>query len=215
MQTTLKIDPVQPETHVANITVVEPEDALRADCYALLGAVLAAPPNQAVVDAITSIQRFDADDGAAMARAWHGLRLAGESATDLAALDDEHHALFIGVGRGELMPYGSWYLTGFLMEQPLAALRRSLTELGFERQQDVKEPEDHVAALCEVMSLIAVNNELPFEVQQGFFDNHLAPWIGQFFKDLQEAKSARFYRAVGLFGETFIDIEKHYFSMPV
>ncbi|MGI9303675.1 MAG: TorD/DmsD family molecular chaperone, partial [Gammaproteobacteria bacterium] len=132
MQTTLKIEPVQPKMQAASITVVEPEDVLRADCYALLGALLTAPPTRAVIDAIQSIQRIDADDGAAMARAWHSLRLAGESAADLAALDDEHHALFVGVGRGELMPYASWYLTGFLMEQPLAALRRALKELGFE-----------------------------------------------------------------------------------
>jgi TorA maturation chaperone TorD len=124
--------------------------------------------------------------------------------------------LFIGLGRGELVPYGSWYVTGFLMERPLAELRVDLKRLGMERQEDVHEPEDHVAALCETMSLLVLSgDEAPFDEQREFFSKHLAPWIGRFFGDLAAAPSAHFYRSVGLLGERFMEVERTYFSMLV
>jgi TorA maturation chaperone TorD len=108
------------------------------------------------------------------------------------------------VGRGELMPYGSWYLTGFLMEQPLARLRGELSELGFARRDGVKEPEDHAAALCDVMAMISTGEDAAsLDVQTGFFSRHIAPWMGRFFRDMQQAPSARFYRAVGQLGEQY------------
>jgi TorA maturation chaperone TorD len=150
-----------------------------------------------------------------MAAAWRMLAQAGERA-DRDALDDEYHALFIGIGRGELVPYGSWYLTGFLMEQPLALLRRDLARLGFERQPDVREPEDHAAALCETMALLIGGDEAAgLDQQREFFERHLAPWMGRFFRDMQGAESARFYRAVGYFGEQFMTIEQQYLGMAV
>jgi TorA maturation chaperone TorD len=112
------------------------------------------------------------------------------------------------------MPYGSWYTTGFLMDRPLGVLRQELATLGFERQADVHEPEDHVAALCETMALIiGSENEIPFDTQRKFFSDHMGHWLGKFFGDLQQAKSARFYRAVGQLGEQFIEIEKRYLEM--
>ncbi|MDX1529573.1 MAG: molecular chaperone TorD family protein, partial [Gammaproteobacteria bacterium] len=130
-------------------------------------------------------------------------------------LDDEYHDLFIGIGRGEVIPYGSWYLTGFLMDRPLAVLRGDLAELGFERQQDVKEPEDHIAALCEIMAMLITNEEHDIAVQRRFFQAHIEPWGRTFFQDLQKAKTARFYRAVGQFGEQFVDFEQKYLSLLV
>ncbi|MGH8502340.1 MAG: TorD/DmsD family molecular chaperone [Gammaproteobacteria bacterium] len=148
-----------------------------------------------------------------MAPAWRSLRLAAEAAR-VESVDDEYHALFIGVGRGELMPYGSWYLSGFLMERPLAVLRGALRSLGIERQSGVGEPEDHATALCETMSMIIESaDEIGFATQQAFFNEHMAPWMGQFFLDMQTAESACFYREVGQFGEQFIKLEQHYFSM--
>ena len=129
------------------------------------------------------------------------------------AVDDEFHDLFIGVGRGELIPYGSWYRTGFVMDKPLAVLRSDLAALGFERREDVSEPEDHAAALLETMALIAASPEHDFDVQRRFFDRHLAIWMPTFFADLQSADSARFYRAVGKFGERFMKFETQYLSI--
>lgn len=187
--------------------------ALRANSYSLLAAMLAAPISQDVLDRLKQIDADAAAGGGDMAAAWHALKLAGQWAT-IEMLDDEYHELFIGVGRGELMPYGSWYMTGFLMDRPLAVLRQDLAALGIERQEDVHEPEDHVAALCETMGLIINSGEeISWDTQRKFFSDHMLPWIGKFFADLQTAKAARFYRAVGQLGEQFVEIEKRYLAM--
>src|SRR5690606_34244937 len=110
----------------------------------------------------------------------------------------EYFELFEGVGRGELLPYASYYLTGFLNERPLAQLRSDLGRLGLERAEGHFEPEDHLGTLCEVMSGLAAGR---FDVAPGedehFFVRHLLPWAERFFTDLEQARSARFYRTVG------------------
>ena len=192
---------------------------MRANTYRLLARLLAAPVPR---DLLEMLRRIDGsgeaggtNDAIAMARAWQTLRIAGERAT-VEGIDDEYHDLFIGIGRGELVPYGSWYMTGFLMDRPLALLRRDLSALGIEREADVHEPEDHVSALCEAMSLVIESaGEIPLERQQKFFFDHLAPWMGRFFADLQQARSAKFYLAVGQLGELFIGVETKYLDMAV
>ena len=129
-------------------------------------------------------------------------------------MEDEFQQLFIGLGRGELVPYASWYLTGFLMEKPLGELREHLAGLGFERQSGVHEPEDHIAALCEVMSIL-IQEDRPHAESAGFFETHLAPWSDRFFADLSQAKAAVFYRNLGRFGAAFIELERRYFSMQI
>lgn len=193
------------------VMVVSAEDRARADVYALLGALLAAPPREPTLQMLRALPGADSEDGDLTA-AWAMLKQAADRA-EAEALTSEYHDLFIGIGRGELVPYGSWYVTGFLMERPLAELRVDLARLGFERIEEVHEPEDHVAALCETMSLIANDDTVPFEQQREFFRKHLEPWVGRFFADLQGAQSASFYRAVGLVGERFIQIEQTYLAM--
>jgi TorA maturation chaperone TorD len=189
-------------------------ERLRANTYSLLGALLAAPPADSLIQLLTRITPAEAGANDHLASAWEVLRLAGERAS-VASLDDEYHELFVGIGRGELVPYGSWYMTGFLMDQPLAVLRRDLAELGFERQEDIKEPEDHVAALLETMGLMIGDGDVPVDVQRRFFQSHMGPWMKTFFLDLQKASAARFYRAVGQFGEQFIEFEHKYLTMLV
>jgi len=122
--------------------------------------------------------------------------------------------LFIGIGRGEVLPYGSYYLTGFLHERPLARLRADLQRLGIERIAPQSEPEDHAAILCEIMAGLAAG-KFPAapEQQRQFFEKHLAPWMGQFFVDLAAAKMADFYRSVGAVGRLFIEIETQAFAL--
>ena len=184
---------------------------MRANTYGLLGALLARPPGQAMFDLLASME-IPSDDG--LGAAWRGLESAAQRA-DVESVDDEYHDLFIGVGRGELIPYGSWYRTGFMMDKPLAVLRSDLAALGFERQDDVKEPEDHAAALLETMALIVASPEHGVDVQRRFFDHHVAPWMRALFADLQTADSARFYRAVGQFGDQFMAFEMQYLSIVV
>jgi TorA maturation chaperone TorD len=191
---------------------VAQDESLRANTYSLLGALLAAPPAPSLLHLLTQITPATGAGRDDLATAWEVLRLAGERAS-VESLDDEYHELFVGIGRGELVPYGSWYMTGFLMDQPLAILRRDLAELGFQRQQETKEPEDHVAALLEIMGLLIGESDASVDVQRRFFQSHMAPWLNTFFLDLQKAQAARFYRAVGQFGEQFIVFERKYLTM--
>ncbi len=189
---------------------VDDADALRAGIYRLLATLLAAPPSQELLDTLKVVEA--GEDDAPLAPAWRMLALAAQR-TSAAAADDEYHALFVGITRGEMMPYGSWYLTGFLMERPLAELRQDLKELGYARDPDVKEPEDHAAALCETMSLLIDDQDTGFGRRKKFFDDHIEPWMMRFFQDLQSAEAAEFYGAVGLLGEKFLQVDKRYLGM--
>jgi TorA maturation chaperone TorD len=114
-----------------------------------------------------------------------------------------------------LLPYGSYYLTGFLHERPLARLRADLARFGVERQEGNVEPEDHVAILCEIMAgLVSGRFGAPPDADREFFQKHMASWIGRFFTDLEKAKSADFYRRIGALGQVFISIETEAFALP-
>ncbi len=190
-----------------------PEDAIRASTYRLLATLLARPAEEATLALLRQIEVDETAQDNAMAAAWKTLSLAAQRAS-VEAVDDEYHALFIGVGRGELVPYASWYLTGFMMERPLAQLRQDLKRLGFSRRDEVKEPEDHAAALCETMSMIiAAPKEVSAHEQRNFFEEHIAPWMVRFFEDMQNANSAIFYSAVGALGERFLEIDRQYLDM--
>ncbi len=206
----------QSETGTAPITpdelALSREQQYRAGAYGVLASLLALPPDQARLDWVSGFAPID-QPGDAMALAMSMLGLAAKSCRP-ETIEDEYHALFIGLGRGELVPYGSWYLTGFLMERPLGRLRSDLAMLGFQRDPQVHEPEDHVAALCEVMQLL-ITDELPHERQAAFFNTHMADWFKRFFVDLSEARSAVFYRAVGRFGIAFMEMEQRYLAMQV
>jgi TorA maturation chaperone TorD len=200
---------------VANGIAQPLEEPPRANAWSLLGRLLASPPDEQVLELLASADSAALGTENLLAAAWDMLVQAAAK-TSPAELEDEFQDLFIGVGRGELMPYGSWYLTGFLMEQPLARLRGELAALGFERRDGVSEPEDHAAALCDVMAMLSAGGcSAPVEVQSGFFSRHIAPWMGRFFRDMQQAPSARFYRAVGQLGEQYLALEGQFLNAPV
>lgn len=184
----------------------------RAVAYSMLAALLGNSPEQQVLNRVAGLADVVEDkDDFAIAMSMLGLSARAASPPEV---DDEFHALFIGIGRGELVPYGSWYLTGFLMEKPLGVLRDDLAAIGYQRSDATREPEDHVAALCEVMALM-INDGHSLEQQSLFFDRHIASWFGPFFMDMGEAKSAVFYRSVARFGKAFFDFEKQYLAMGV
>jgi TorA maturation chaperone TorD len=201
------------ESRVPMVTAAD-DDQVRGNVYALLGHLLSAPPDAEVLESLAAIR--PAPEGESLlAASWQMLGDAATRATP-ESLRDEHTTLFIGLGRGEVVPYASWYLTGFLMEQPLARLRGDLQELGIERHEGVREPEDHAAALCDAMALlISGDDPAPVAIQSRFFARHMEPWMGRFFRDLQQAASARFYRAVGQLGEQFIEVETKAFGMSM
>ncbi len=194
---------------------VDSGDELRAIGYRMLGRLLAHPADEDLLGRLRDLQIDERGSGREMAAAWSMLKLAAQKARP-EQVEDEFNQLFIGIGRGELVPYGSWYLSGFLMEKPLALLRRDLDQLGFERRPGVSEPEDHAAALCDVLGMLASSEpRSPFDVQKHFFERHIGCWMERFFDDLQRAQSAHFYRAVGQLGSSFIALEKRYFGMEV
>jgi TorA maturation chaperone TorD len=196
------------------MTTPAEEDRIRGNIYALLGNLLAGPPDANLLQLLQDIS-LEPDDDGLLASSWQMLADAAAHA-NLDALREEYDALFIGIARGEVVPYASWYLTGFLMEQPLADLRGDLQSLGIQRHPGVHEPEDHVAALCDTMALL-INSDAPtpLDDQYRFFARHLEPWVPRFFGDLQKASSAVFYRAVAKLGEQFIGIEIQAFQAAV
>ena len=189
------------------------EEQSRADVYRLLGALLAAPPGEEVLSLVQGMHVSTGDASSPLIEAVGDLNRAAEKAS-VESLSTEYYRLFIGLGRGELVPYASWYLTGYLMEKPLAALRQDLQRIGIERQEAISEPEDHVAALCEVMGMIICENVLQFNEQKTFFDAYICSWMRQFFADLRQADAAVFYSAVGALGERLMGVETTYFAMP-
>jgi TorA maturation chaperone TorD len=187
---------------------VDPIDAARAREYALLAALLSAPPSNALLGEIAQLR----GDATPLGRAHAALAEAASEAGS-AAVEREYFDLFVGLGRGELLPYASYYLTGFLNERPLSRLREDLAALGIARDDSNFEPEDHAATLCEVMAgLAGARFPATPEAQRAFFERHVAPWMGRLFSDMEGAASARFYRSVGSLGRLLLEIEAEAFT---
>jgi TorA maturation chaperone TorD len=193
--------------------MIDEEQVYRASAYSLLAALLRAPPDQALLERLGQLSPSGDAEPDELLEAMREVAEIAEKFTP-EQLDDEYHALFIGVGRGELVPYGSWYLTGYLMEQPLSELRDDLRALGFERSPDTHEPEDHISAIFEVFSVMITDGS-SLEMQQKFYNKHMSSWLERFFGDLATSKSAQFYKPVARFGAAFIELEKAYLSMRI
>lgn len=196
-------------------TLLDDADLARADAYALLAHLLFAPPQAAVLESLRQMQRADAGD--AMGQAWNGLCAAAgdEAAAAAAAIAEEYAALFISMGKPEVSLYGSWYLTGFLMEKPLALLRDDLRQLGLTRREGQSDPEDHIAGELEVMRHLIMRGAGDAAWQRIFFQQHLQPWYGDFCAALvaAEVEGGGFYRAVARFMQAFLDMERDHFRL--
>jgi TorA maturation chaperone TorD len=184
-------------------------DVARAREYAMLAALLIRAPDADFLKQIASLTGDATPFGLA-----HRALAEAAAHTNAADVEDEYFNLFIGVGRGELLPYASYYLTGFLHERPLAQLREDLDRLGIARSEGNAEPEDHAAILCEIMAgLIEGRFPAPAGSDRAMFEKHLVPWIGRFFNELEQAKGAVFYRPIGMIGRLFMQIEREAFAM--
>lgn len=200
---------LRPDLFTPASTEIDDIDIARAQEYSLLSALLARAPDQALLDRLAALRVDPSPLGVAHSA------LADAANTSVERVEREYFDLFIGIGRGEMLPYGSYYLTGFLHERPLARLRGDLQVIGIERAEGEVEPEDHAAILCEIMAGLAVNKwDAPEGSDRTIFEKHMAPWIGRFFTDLERSDTAKFYRAVGTLGRTFIEIEQEAFALP-
>ncbi len=187
------------------------EDQLRADLYDYLAALLAGPPSKALLKKTTALQ----GDGSDLGIGFKALARVASAQNEKSA-ESEFNALFIGVGRGELLPYASFYLTGFLNEKPLSVLRKDMTGLRIKRAQNVFEPEDNIASLFEMMAGMITGrfgDPTSLDQQKEFFNRHIGPWAGHFFSDLEGAKNSVLYAPIGAIGRVFIEIEQEAFRM--
>lgn len=198
-------------TEAAVTMDVAEEDALRANLYDFLGALLASPPKAELLKKAAGLTGDDTDIGRGVKALSTIAGAFGEQGAR-----EEFEALFIGLGRGELMPYASYYMTGFLNEKPLANLRNDMTRLGIERSPNVYEPEDNIASLCEMMAGLIRGrffSSADLAEQKRFFNTHIGPWAGHFFTDLEGAKNSVLYAPIGAIGRAFIEVEREAFRM--
>jgi len=194
-----------------------PEDATRAGLYALLARLFAAAPDRALLDALSRADEMDAAAGFdGLAIAWRRLREAVPGA-DPEALRQEFDDLFVGVGQSIVSPYTTRYRGDAAAAMWLAQLRADLFTLGVARRDGVKEPEDHVAALADVMRLLITDDGLsPRERvarQHGFFMKYLAPAYRELGGAISAAREADFYRRVGDLLVAFLDLESESFQI--
>jgi TorA maturation chaperone TorD len=198
----------EPESGQAAAT--DEVDLARAAEYSLLATLLVRSPDADLLSRLAQMRGDDSSLGLA-----HAALGKAAARTDAKLTAREYFALFVGLGRGELMPYASHYLTGFVHGRPLANLRQTLRRIGIERVETQTEPEDHAAILLEIMAGLASGKiAAPAGTDREIFGNHLAPWIAHFFSDLEKSASVDFYAVVGTLGRTFTEIEAQGFLMP-
>jgi TorA maturation chaperone TorD len=201
---------LRPDLFGTRAQAAEEVDAARAQEYALLATLLARAPEAELMARLARLRGDASPLGLAHAA-------LGEAAARLGleSVGREYFDLFVGVGRGELLPYASYYLTGFLYERPLARLRADLRRLGLARAEGFSEPEDSAVFLCGLMSSLAGGGiEAPPDADREIFENHIAPWMGRLFTDMAISPTADFYARVGALGQAFLDIETEAFKLP-
>lgn len=203
---------------VSETTAPDAVEQERAQLFALLARLLSAAPDEDLLQRLSGLGQ--GDHAAPLGRALARLAESAAAVPSAAAAEREYFALFIGVGRGELLPYASYYRTGFLHDRPLAELRGDLARLGIARAPGVPDPEDHIAFLCETYAglldgtLGPADPASPPGAAPEFLARHMRPWAGRFFADLEAAEAARFYRAVGALGRLAIEIEEAAAELP-
>lgn len=190
---------------------IAPEDESRAAIYAMLAKLLSAPPTADDLAAIGQLQGSDSAFGQSIRRIAEAAR-----SVRVADAEDAYHTLFIGLTRGKLLPYGSYYLTGFLHEKPLARLRATMGQLGIESDPDNKDPEDHIASVLDMMGGLIrgdFGQPVPVAQQRKFFHDHVQSWAPYFFRDLEKVEDHELYAAIGNVGRIFLELEDAAFSM--
>jgi len=134
---------------------------------------------------------------------------------------DEYTRLFIGPREPEVTPYESFYLTGRLLDRPLAVVRAFLNEIGLEKQEGYSEPEDFLAFELEVIrrlihrqqSAADPDGEVRWLNSQGrFLKEHLLVWGPAVARDLAGARGAVFYRGVAKLLQGFLELERDLFK---
>lgn len=204
------IYPIHDQAVIASPQALDEIDEARARECEVIGALLWRAPTADTLAVLRNLQ----GDASPLGMAHLALAEAAEEATP-ESLRDEFFELFIGVGRGELLPYASYYLTGFLHERPLALVREDMGALGLARDERAGEPEDHIAVLLDILAKL-IRGDVSGEGIDAdrFYARHIEPWGERFFADLEVAKASTFYKAVGRLGSLFLSIETQAARLP-
>ncbi|NMM10414.1 MAG: molecular chaperone [Polaromonas sp.] len=192
------------------------EETARAEVYGLLAALYYAAPSAELHQNLCVAVTEAPAAGALLESSW-GELVAAARGQSVAELGQEYDALFGGVGKPEVYLFGSHYLSGFLNEKPLAALRTDIAALGLARDDGtMPETEDHIAYLCEVMRYLIAGDDVEvanLTRQREFFARHLQPWVSRMCEAIMQHPRARFYRALAVFTQAFIGVESQGFDM--
>ena len=191
------------------------EETARAEIYGLLAALFYAAPTPALLEGLRLAVTEAPAAGALLEASWSEL-VAAARAMSAHEVADEYDALFGGVGKPEVYLFGSHYLSGFLNEKPLAALRTELAELGLTRGDAMAETEDHYAYLCEVMRYLIAGDDVEvanLTRQREFFTRHVQPWAQQMCDAVAVHPKSRFYKCVAQFTHSFTSVEAQGFDM--
>ena len=190
------------------------EELARAELYGLLARLWLAPPDADLLQQFKVAVTQAPETGAHLEAPWQAL-VAAMRESSLESAADEYDALFLGVGKPEVFLYGSYYLTGFLNERPLAALRTDLAALGLARDESRLETEDHIAYGFEVMRYLIAGDDLAvcnLEQQRRFFRSHLQPWVEALCDAVEAHPAARLARALAAFTRAFVQVETQGFD---
>lgn len=196
-------------------TADDSEELARAELYGLLASLWLAPPDAALLQQFQVAVTEAPQPGGHLEAPW-GALVAAMRATSVADAAAEHEALFHGVGRPEVFAYGSHYLSGFLNDKPLAALRTDLATLGLARDADRLETEDHVAFVLEVMRWLIAGDDIAvcnLEQQRRFFRTHVQTWVGKLCDAVDAHPRADTWRAVAGVTRAFIEVETQAFDL--
>jgi len=186
-----------------------PEDRARAEFYALLARLWYAAPDAALLGAIAGAGDLPAEgEQTALAEAWRQLRAAAAS-TDPEAVRAEYDDAFVGTGKAAITLYVSGYLVETARERVLVALRDELAELGLARTGETHEPEDHLAALFEIMRHLATSDgsDAALQRQRKFFTVYMNRAYNLLTNEVAASARTDFYKHVARFTKAFCDIE--------
>lgn len=191
------------------------EDAARADFYALLARLWYGAPDRALLATLAAADELAPEaQRNEFADAWRGL-VAAAGAADEESVRVEYDETFVGTGRAPVSPFATAYFEGAFKERVLVRLREELAALGLARVAGAREPEDHFAALCDVMRHLIAEGSGPaaLEGQKRFFQRYIEPAYAAFAGAAQSASGAGFYRCVARFTKAFCDLEAESFQM--
>lgn len=191
------------------------EETARAELYGLLAALYYAPPPAELLAQLRVAPTEAPAAGGFLEEPWRQVVAAARELSD-ANIQSEFNSLFGGVGKPEVMLFGSHYLSGFLNDKPLARLRTDLAALGLERDESMPETEDHITYLLEVMRYLIAGDDVAvanLTRQREFFAQHLQPWALSLCDTLEQHPRAVFYRALAGLTRAFVSVEMQGFDM--